>query len=135
MTSPLVIAQGTAGTAKSFVEASAAIELLTDKKSPVEQIIITRSPVPTGRSTGFKPGEADEKMAPWVAPIMDNILKATLSRKGGDGFFRYLKGAGKIKVLELESIKGTNIDNAVVIVEEGQELLMEELKNLVTRVG
>lgn len=129
----IVMALGPAGTAKSFCESSAAIKLLAERR--VEKIMVTRSPVPTGKSTGFKPGESSEKMAPWVSPVMDNLRKAAQTESGSDGFFRYLKMTGKIEVVELESIKGSNLDNAAVIVEESQELDKEELMNLVTRIG
>lgn len=135
LSSPLVIATGPAGTAKSYVEAAAAIRIVSDPNNPIDGIVVTRSPVSTGPSTGFKPGESYEKLAPWMEPILDNLRKAATTDKGSDGFFNYLKGTGKIRMLEMESIKGLNLDNKVVILEESQELTLEQLKNMVTRIG
>lgn len=128
---PLTISIGPAGTAKSYTGAAAAINLLIRKE--ISQIIVTRNPVPTGYTTGLKPGDTDEKLAPWVSPIMDNLMACCESADGGFGLFRYLKMTGKIRAMELESIKGGNIKDAFFLVEECQECSMEQLKNIVTR--
>lgn len=128
---PLSIATGPAGTAKSYTGAAAAIHLLV--KGEIDKIIVTRNPVPTGFTTGLKPGTSDEKLAPWVAPILDNLKQCCESEDGGYGFYNYLVGTGKIRAVEMESIKGTNIRNAFFLVEESQECSLEQLKNLVTR--
>lgn len=129
----LVIAVGPAGTGKSYVEAASALSAIGNKE--VDEIILTRSPIPTGRSTGFNPGTIEEKLAPWLAPIMSNLRKAAKTDKGNDGFFKYLMDKKQIRMQELESIKGSSFDNAVIIVEEAQEMTMEELKNVCTRAG
>lgn len=129
----MVIAIGPAGTGKSICEAAAAAKLIADKH--IEQIILTRNPLPTGRSTGFNPGTAEEKLLPWLAPIMSNLKKVMKTDKGNDGFFSYLCEKRAIKMLELESVKGSSFDDAFIIVEECQEMEMESLKNLSTRTG
>lgn len=129
----MVIAVGPAGTGKSICEAAAAAKLVASKA--VDQIILTRNPLPTGRSTGFNPGTAEEKLLPWLSPILSNLKKVMKTDKGNDGFFKYMMEKRAIKMLELESVKGSSFDDAFIIVEECQEMEMESLKNLSTRTG
>lgn len=133
LSSPMSISVGPAGTAKSYTAAAAAIHLLT--KGAIEAIVITRNPVPTGFTTGFKPGTSEEKMLPWMAPTLGNLRKVCEGPTGSDGFFNYLLKNKKIQMVELETLKGMNFDNKMVILEEAQETTMEQLKNLSTRMG
>ena len=128
---PMVVAIGPAGTAKSYTAAAAAISLLNSGQ--IDAIILTRNPVPTGYTTGLKPGTTEEKMAPWLAPILDNLKKACTSPEGNTGFFAYLVKNKKIQFHELETMKGMNFENKFVILEEAQEASLEQLKNISTR--
>lgn len=130
---PFSMSIGPAGTAKSFTAASAAVYLLV--KGEIDSIVITRNPVPTGYTTGFKPGTSEEKMLAWLTPILDNLRKACVGPTGNDGFFKYLLKNKKIEMVELESLKGINFDRKFIILEEGQEATMEQLKNFSTRIG
>ncbi|QJT71451.1 PhoH-like protein [Vibrio phage vB_VcorM_GR28A] len=131
--SNLVIAVGPAGTGKSITEAAAAARMMAEKQ--IDEIILTRNPLPTGQTTGFNPGTAEEKLAPWLAPIISNLKKVMQTDKGKDGLFNYLMEKRQIRMLELESVKGSSFDDAFIIVEECQEMPMETLKNLSTRAG
>lgn len=133
--SPLVVAIGPAGVAKSFCEAAAMVRLIASQHSPITKAILTRSPVPTGHSTGFNPGTEQEKLLPWLSPILDNIKKTAKTPRGGDGFYNYLLSTGAVRMRELESIKGSSWDDTVIIGEECQEWTLEQLKNLSTRAG
>lgn len=128
---PMVVATGPAGTAKSYTAAAAAISLLNSGQ--IDAIILTRNPIPTGYTTGLKPGTTEEKMAPWLAPILDNLKKACTSPEGNSGFFNYLIKNKKIQFHELETMKGMNFENKFVILEEAQEASLEQLKNISTR--
>lgn len=132
---PLVIAIGPAGTAKSFCEAAAMVRLIASPHSPISKAILTRSPVPTGHSTGFNPGTEQEKLLPWLSPILDNIKKTCKTPSGSDGFYNYLLATGAVRMRELESIKGSSWDDTVILGEECQEMTLEQLKNLSTRAG
>ncbi|CAM0011043.1 PhoH-like phosphate starvation-inducible [Vibrio phage K369] len=133
MVANMVIAVGPAGTGKSICEAAAATKLIATKH--IDQIILTRNPLPTGRSTGFNPGTAEEKLLPWLSPILSNLKKVMKTDKGNDGFFKYLMEKRAIKMLELESVKGSSFDDSFIIVEECQEMDRESLLNLSTRTG
>lgn len=129
----IIFAIGPAGTAKSFTAAAAAIRMIA--KGDIDKIIITRNPVPTGYTTGFKPGTSQEKMTPWLSPILENLKACCESPNGKFGYFYYLLKNNKIEMMEPESVKGSNFKNTFVIIEESQEMTREQLKNLTTRRG
>lgn len=79
---------------------------------------------------GFFPGTVAEKMEPWLAPIT-NVLKDGL----GKGQYEYLERKGKIIVQPIETIRGNSYEDALVIVDEAQNLSMEEIKAITTRIG
>lgn len=131
---PLTIATGPAGTGKSYVGAYVACRLLIEKK--IDQIILTRNPLPTGTSLGFFAGSETEKMAVWLGPVIGTLKKILKTETcTGDGFFNYLVEQKKIVYQPLETIKGSSFDNTFIIVEEAQELSFEQLKALTTRIG
>ena len=71
---PLVCLTGIAGSGKTFLTLMTALEALNKKK--IERIVVTRSMEPVGRDIGFLPGDMNEKMAPWMSPLVDNFRHA-----------------------------------------------------------
>lgn len=124
---------GPAGTGKSYVGASAAAFLLSQRQ--IEKIIITRSPIPTGVTAGFRPGDTYEKLMPYLMPLIQTFKKVMRSPSGSDGLFNYLWEKKIIEIQDLETIKGMSFDNSFLIIEEAQECDMEQLKNLLTRLS
>lgn len=129
----LTITIGPAGTGKSYCGASAAIRHLIDKT--VKKIVITRSPLPTGQTAGYRPGDTYEKLMPYLMPLIQTFQKALKTETGSDGFFNYLWEKKIIEIQDLETIKGMTFDDTFLIVEEAQECDMEQLKNLLTRAS
>lgn len=129
----LTIAIGPAGTGKSYCGASAAAKLLIDKV--VSKIVITRSPLPTGQTAGFRPGDTYEKLMPYLMPLIQTLKKVLKTDTGSDGFFNYLWEKRIIEIQDLETIKGMTFDDTFLIIEEAQECDMEQLKNLLTRAS
>lgn len=123
-----VIVTGPAGTGKSFIPASMAADWLAEGK--VEKIILCRPIVSVGKSMGFLPGDQDEKMQPWMIPLIE-----PLQQRLGKGFVEYCLKSGKIEVAPIETMRGRTFKDAFVIVDEAQNLSLHELKMLVTRVG
>jgi phosphate starvation-inducible PhoH-like protein len=101
-------------------------KLLRDE---INQIIISRPNISTGKSLGSFPGDVGEKMAPWLAPIL-TVLKKGLG--AADYECRLNKS---ILIQPLETIRGQSFDDSFVIVDESQNLEMEEIKAIVTRLG
>lgn len=129
----LTIAIGPAGTGKSYCGASAAAKHLIDKT--ISKIIITRSPLPTGQTAGFRPGDTYEKLMPYLNPLIMTFKKVLRTETGSDGFFNYLWEKKIIEIQDLETVKGMTFDDTFLIIEEGQECDMEQLKNLLTRAS
>jgi len=126
-TKPLVMGIGPAGTGKTYVAGMIAAQMLL--KGEIDKIILTRPNVATGKTLGHFPGSVSEKLAPWLAPIL-NVLKYGLGT--GDYEYRLEK---TILVQPLETIRGQSFDDAFVIVDESQNLTIEEIKALTTRIG
>lgn len=133
LTERMTFAVGPAGTGKSYSGASAAIEHLSRRN--IEKIIITRSPLPTGATAGFRPGDTYEKLIPYLKPLIETFKKVLKTDTGSDGLFNYLWEKHVIEIQDLETIKGMSFDNTFVIIEEAQECDMEQLKNLLTRIS
>jgi phosphate starvation-inducible PhoH-like protein len=125
---PCVICTGAAGTGKTFLAASVAAKDLSEKR--IERIILSRANVATGKSLGAFPGTVEEKMAPWLLPITD-VLRKQL----GEGFYSHAVKTGTIQIQPLETIRGRSFDDAIVLMDEAQQLTKEELKAVCTRIG
>ena len=106
-----------------------ALEALNNKT--VERIVVTRSMEPVGRDIGFLPGDINEKMAPWMAPLVDNFRHVFKNMS----LFNMMIEKGKIDIAPLSYIRGRTFDNAFIIVDEAQNATIHELKTVVTRVG
>lgn len=131
LVNPLTVAIGPAGTGKSYSGAAAAIHHYS--QGNVKKIIIARSPLPTGTTAGFRPGDTYEKLMPYLMPLIQTFKKVLKTDNGSDGFFNYLWEKKVIEIQDLETIKGMSFDDTFLIIEEAQECDMEQLKNLLTR--
>lgn len=127
LNNPLVCGIGFAGTGKTFVTGMTACSMLTDGK--VKRVIITRPNVPTGRTLGHFPGTVQEKMEPWLAPIT-SVLKDGL----GNAKYEAMLDR-EILIQPLETIRGQSFEDTFIIVDESQNLSMDEIKALTTRIG
>ena len=128
---PLVSLAGLAGSGKTFLTLMTAIDALNKQK--YERIVITRNIQPVGRDIGFLPGSADEKMAPWMAPIMDNFRHGLKDKNLM--YFRAMRDKGQIEVAPLAFIRGRTFSNTFLILDEAQNASIHELKTVITRMG
>ena len=126
-THQLVCGVGCAGTGKTYTTGMIAARMLVEGR--IKQIVLTRPNVPTGRTLGHFPGDIGDKLAPWLAPIT-NVLKEGL----GIVEFEKLLGS-KILVQPLETVRGMSFEDCFVIVDESQNLSIDEIKALSTRIG
>jgi len=126
---PLLTLTGIAGSGKTFLALMSGLAALNQKE--YERIIITRSIQPVGRDLGFLPGDMNEKMSPWLAPIMDNVRHAFKDMT----YFSLMCEKGEIEVAPLAYIRGRTFNNSFVIVDEAQNATIHELKTVITRVG
>ena len=126
---PLVCLTGIAGSGKTFLTLMVALNALSEGKC--ERIVVTRSIQPVGRDIGFLPGDLQEKMAPWMAPLDDNFRHAFKDLS----YFNSMIERGQIEIAPLSYIRGRTFDNAFLIVDEAQNATIHELKTIVTRIG
>jgi len=124
----LMVALGPAGTGKTYTCCIKAAQWLS--RGTIHKIILTRANVPTGKSLGAVPGTLEEKLAPWLMPMTDVLQEAL-----GKGFFEYNVKKEKIESVSIETIRGRSFNYSMVLVDEAQQLTMDEIKAITTRIG
>lgn len=130
----LVTLAGPAGTGKTFLALAAAMKMVFDDKR-YEKIIITRETVAMGEEIGFLPGSEEEKMAPWMGAFMDNIEQLVGLEKGEAGAAALELIKKRLQMRSLGLMRGRSFSNAILIVDEAQNLTPKQVKNLITRAG
>ena len=127
---------GPAGTGKTFVILYNAIKEVLDPKTNYNCIYIVRSLMPT-RSLAFMPGDEQDKSSLYQVPY-DNMLRLMFklsSEEQFDMMYEELKKQGNISFLSTSFLRGITLDNAIVLVDECQNLNFHELDTIMTRVG
>ena len=131
-----LVAYGTAGTGKTFISLYNAISDILDDSTPYEKIYLVRSLVST-REIGFLPGDHEDKADIYQIPYK-NMVKYMFQMPSDADFemlYGNLKAQDSIKFWSTSFIRGTTLDNAIVIVDEFQNLNFHELDSIITRVG
>lgn len=124
----LTICSGPAGSGKTFLVTHVAVQKLINNE--VDKIVLTRPVVEAGEHLGFLPGTLEEKLDPYLLPLMDAIedhIGPTMAKK--------LVEAGKIEVAPLAFMRGRTFNNAFVILDEAQNSTVEQMRMFVTRQG
>jgi len=125
---------GKAGSGKTLCALAAGLMQVLEgvKGEPrYKKLVVSRPVMPMGKDIGFLPGTMQEKMAPWLAPIQDN-LKFLM---GDQATLELYMGKGVIEMEALTYIRGRSISNAFIIIDEAQNLSAHEIKTILTRVG
>ena len=128
--SEVTICSGPAGVGKSYITMKAAVDLLADPSTPYEKIIIVRPAVEAEEKLGSLPGNVEEKLDPYIFPsyyLLNKIIGKDAREK--------LKDLEIIEVFALAFMRGMNIDNSILIFEEGQNATPSQMKLLLTRIG
>lgn len=124
----LALALGPAGTGKTYLAISAAVEAFEEGK--VSRIILSRPAVEAGESLGFLPGDLQEKMAPYLRPLYD-----ALSDRLGGKRLRTSLSDGTIEIAPIAYMRGRTLNNAFVVIDEAQNCTYGQIKMLLTRLG
>jgi phosphate starvation-inducible PhoH-like protein len=124
----LTLAIGPAGTGKTYLAVSAAVEALEADR--IERIVLSRPAVEAGESLGYLPGDMMEKMAPYLRPLYDCLT----DRLGGKRL-RSLMEEGDIEIAPIGFMRGRTLNNAFVVIDEAQNCTYAQMKMLLTRLG
>ena len=125
----LVLA-GSAGTGKTFMALSMALEDVLDKETSYDKVVIVRSIVPT-RDIGFLPGNEEEKKDAYTGPYRSACTELFEDPEAWDK----LRTTVQVDFVSTSFIRGLTINNAIVIVDEMQNLTFHELDSVITRIG
>lgn len=125
--SKITVLKGQAGSGKSMLAAQVALDLLFSKT--VERIILTRPAVTSGEEIGFLPGSKEDKLAPYTAAIYDNMYRLYNKEKIDKELTE-----GNIEVIPLAFMRGRNLSNCCVVVDEGQNITHRQMELLLGRI-
>ena len=131
-----IVAYGTAGTGKTFITLFNAMQDVLDETTPYERIYLVRSLVST-REIGFLPGDHEDKADIYQIPYK-NMVKYMFQMPSDADFemlYGNLKSQETIKFWSTSFLRGTTLDNSIVIVDEFQNMNFHELDSIITRVG
>ena len=127
---------GCAGTGKSFITIYLALKDILDEKTPYDKLYIVRSLVPT-REIGFLPGDHEDKANLYQIPYK-NMVRFMFEMPDDPSFemlYANLKAQDTISFWSTSFIRGTTIDNSIVLVDESENLNFHELDSIITRLG
>jgi PhoH-like ATPase len=149
---PIVTLAGAAGTGKTLLALSAALETVLERNI-YDKILVTRPVIPLdGQDLGYLPGDKEEKLKPWMGPIQDNLeflfrssdyreqpslfgTRGVKSEKGNMGMADYLQFTGQLEMEALTYIRGRSISRRFIVVDEAQNCTLHAVKTMLTRVG
>jgi phosphate starvation-inducible protein PhoH and related proteins len=127
-TNDLVIAEGPAGTGKTYTSIALAVRALKERE--VKKIVLTRPAVEAGERLGFLPGDMKEKLDPYLQPLYDALHDMIPFKK----LETWLED-GTIQIAPLAFMRGRTLENAFVILDEAQNATVSQLKMFLTRMG
>jgi PhoH-like ATPase len=130
----LVAVSGAAGCGKTYLAVSAALQLVIEQKL-YDKIIVTRSTPEIAEGIGFLPGTEEEKMAPWLAAIGDTMEVLHKNDEDPKSSIKYATEKSNMQFKSVNFMRGRSINNAVVILDEIQNLTASQLKTIFTRIG
>jgi predicted ribonuclease YlaK len=128
-----LVLSGSAGTGKTFLALYLAMEQVLNRETPYEKVVIVRTAVPT-KDMGFMPGTKEEKEALFMAPYKQ-LFTVLFGIYETDRLWSALEMGGLVEFMTTSYIRGVTIDNAVVVVDEYQNMSYHELASCITRLG
>jgi len=127
-TSDQVVVCGYSGTGKTYIAATFAANMYATKQ--IDKIVITRPIVSVGKDLGHFPGTLEEKMTPWVAPVLEVLVDQL-----GKGVVETAVKNGNIEVAPLSTMRGRSFKNAFIILDEASNTTIPEMLMFLTRIG
>lgn len=133
----LVSMFGKSGTGKTFLALAAALEQIQEKKL-YSKVILAKPVIPVGKDIGFLPGALEEKLAPWMESFFDNLdqlFGGDKNNRGREKVWKQLMSDETITMQALSFIRGRSIPDAIIILDEAQNVSPIEIKALITRAA
>jgi PhoH-like ATPase len=131
----LVALEGVAGTGKTLLALASALE----QKNKYDQIILARPIIPlSNREIGFLPGDAEDKISPYMQPLWDNLTFIKNQFKANEKkskILQQMQDSGLLTITALAFIRGRSLTNVIFIIDEAQNLTPHEVKTIITRAG
>ncbi|SQI35255.1 Phosphate starvation-inducible protein psiH [Providencia alcalifaciens] len=126
----LIFANGEAGCGKTYISTALAADALINKE--ISKIIVTRPVLQAEEDLGFLPGDMSEKFAPYFRPVYDVLMKRL-----GASFLQYClrPEIAKVEIAPFAYMRGRTFENAIVILDEAQNVTVTQMKMFLTRLG
>lgn len=122
---------GPPGTGKTYLSCAKALKLIKDESDRYKEIVLIKSVnVPKDEEIGYLKGSLEEKMAMYMYPFISNFEKIV-----GKGIVDELRENNVIKILPIKFALGVTLDNAIIIIDEAQQISKDNLRTLITRIG
>ncbi len=136
----IVSVQSQAGYGKTYLALACALEMVLSKPKRFDKLYIVKPNIEIGEKLGFLPGEIEDKLEPYFKPIEDLLFKLHEQRPAnrvfedqGNGSIRL--NPQKCEILPLNFVRGMNLENCVVVIDEAQNLTRIQARTLLTRMG
>lgn len=130
----LVSLTGAAGTGKTLCSLACALQQVQEDGT-YDRLVVSRPVQPLGKDIGFLPGDANEKMAPWMGPIKDSLEFLMRGKDKSRNIYEEMVGMKMLEVEPLAYIRGRSMPNTIFILDEAQDLTRPEIKTIVSRMG
>jgi phosphate starvation-inducible PhoH-like protein len=124
------IVSGLPGTGKTYIACAEALKLIKSKPKYKKILLVKSVTQLKGEDLGFLPGDLKDKLDPYMISFIDNFEKLI-----GETMTRKLRELGLINIQPLAIIRGRSIDNTIIIVDEAQNISVENMRTLMTRIG
>lgn len=131
----LTICTGKAGTGKSFVSIAKSLQFLLSPDTPYTKLVVFNPAVEVGMSLGFLPGNVHQKLDVYTEPTKANIIKVMSTIPDYEKHLKYLYDRSIIEFKALNYTRGSTYENAIIILEEAQNVTEQQMKTFLTRLG
>jgi phosphate starvation-inducible PhoH-like protein len=126
----ITIVSGLPGTGKTYIACAEALKLIKSKPKYKKILLVKSVTQLKDEETGFLPGDLHDKLEPYMISFVDNFEKII-----GESLTRKLRELKLIQIQPLAFVRGRSIDNAIIIVDEAQNISISNMRTLMTRIG
>ena len=126
----ITIVSGLPGTGKTYIACAEALKLIKSKPKYKKILLVKSVTQLKGEELGHLPGDLNEKFDPFLGSFIDNFEKII-----GESLTKKLRELGIINIQPLAFVRGRSIDNTIIVVDEAQNITLDNMRTLMTRIG